>query len=350
MRFRELRRSLALLIVAANAAIIVWLWLHDGGISDVHDTASLLTSLGRITGLLGAYLLLIQVLLLARLRRLEALFGFDRLTVFHRTNGKLCFYLILAHVALVTAGYALTDKISLWSEMTDLWTIYSGIPDAVFGTALLIAVVISSFVVLRRRLRYEAWYVIHLTAYLVVALAWSHQLPTGNDFILNPRAAIWWSALYVITLALIIVFRIGLPILFAFQYQLKVADVQSEGSNVVSLLLTGRNLKRMGARAGQFFLWRFVTPRLMWESHPFSLSSAPDGHSLRITVKNLGDFTGRIGEIKTGTRVIGVGPFGLFTEEMRQCERPRSSRAASASPRSDPWSKRCRAMSIWCIA
>ncbi|HCG03205.1 MAG TPA: oxidoreductase [Chloroflexi bacterium] len=321
MRFRELRRSLALLIVAANAAIIVWLWLHDGGISDVHDTASLLTSLGRITGLLGAYLLLIQVLLLARLRRLEALFGFDRLTVFHRTNGKLCFYLILAHVALVTAGYALTDKISLWSEMTDLWTIYSGIPDAVFGTALLIAVVISSFVVLRRRLRYEAWYVIHLTAYLVVALAWSHQLPTGNDFILNPRAAIWWSALYVITLALIIVFRIGLPILFAFQYQLKVADVQSEGSNVVSLLLTGRNLKRMGARAGQFFLWRFVTPRLMWESHPFSLSSAPDGHSLRITVKNLGDFTGRIGEIKTGTRVIGVGPFGLFTEEMRQCER-----------------------------
>ncbi len=205
--------------------------------------------------------------------------------------------------------------------MTDLWTIYSGIPDAVFGTALLIAVVISSFVVLRRRLRYEAWYVIHLTAYLAVALAWSHQLPTGNDFILNPRAATWWSALYVITLALVIVFRIVLPLLFAFQYQLKVADVQPEGPNVVSLLLTGRNLERMGARAGQFFLWRFLTPRLMWESHPFSLSSAPDGQSLRITVKNLGDFTGRIGEIKTGTRVIGVGPFGLFTEEMRQCER-----------------------------
>jgi hypothetical protein len=68
MRFRGLHRSLALLIVAANAAIIVWLWLHDSGISDIHDTVSLLTSLGRITGLFGAYLLLIQVLLLARLR------------------------------------------------------------------------------------------------------------------------------------------------------------------------------------------------------------------------------------------------------------------------------------------
>ena len=68
MRFRGLHRSLALLIVAANATIIVWLWLHDSGISDIHDTVSLLTSLGRITGLFGAYLLLIKVLLLARLR------------------------------------------------------------------------------------------------------------------------------------------------------------------------------------------------------------------------------------------------------------------------------------------
>jgi predicted ferric reductase/uncharacterized protein with FMN-binding domain len=312
---------LTLTVVLANAVVLVGLWLHDGGILGVHSVASLLSSLGRITGLLGAYLLLIQVLLLARLRRLEALVGFDRLTVWHRTNGKVCFYLILAHVALITAGYTLTDRISLWAEVTALWTIYSGIPDAAIGTILLTAVVVTSFMVVRRRLRYQAWYGIHLTSYLAVALAWFHQLPTGNDFILNPGAAVWWSALYIVTLALVIVFRLLLPILFAFQYQLKVADVRVEGPNVVSLRLTGRNLRRMGARAGQFFLWRFLTPRLIWESHPFSLSAAPDGQSLRITVKNLGDFTRTIGEIKLGTRVIGVGPFGLFTEEMRRCER-----------------------------
>lgn len=321
MRSRWLGISFASLIVAANAAILLWLWLHDGGISGVHDTASLLTSLGRITGLFGAYLLLIQVLLLARLRRFEALVGFDRLTVWHRINGKVCFYLILAHVVLITGGYTLMDHISLWAEVTNLWTIYSGIPDAVIGTALLVAVVVTSFVVLRQRLRYEAWYGIHLTSYLAVALAWFHQLPTGNDFLLNPGAATWWSALYIVTLALVIVFRAWLPLLFAFQYQLKVAEVRMEGPNVVSLRLTGRNLRRMRARAGQFFLWRFLTPRLVWESHPFSLSAAPDGQSLRITVKHLGDFTSRMGQIKPGTRVIGVGPFGLFTEEMRQCER-----------------------------
>lgn len=320
-RSRRLGISFASLIVAANAAILVLLWLHDGGVSGVHDTAGLLTSLGRITGLFGAYLLLIQVLLLARLRRLEAFIGFDRLTVWHRFNGKICFYLIVAHVILITAGYTLTDHSALWTEAQSLWTVYPGIPDAVIGTMLLVAVVITSFVVLRRRLRYEAWYVIHLMSYLAVALAWFHQLPTGNDFILNASAAVWWSALYIVTLALVVVFRLWLPILFAFQYQLTVADVQMEGPNVVSLRLTGRNLRRMEARAGQFFLWRFLTPRLIWESHPFSLSAAPDGQSLRITVKHLGDFTSRMGEIKRGTRVIGVGPFGLFTAEMRTCER-----------------------------
>ena len=62
------------------------------------------------------------------------------------------------------------------------------------GTGLLLVVVASSAVIVRRRLRYEAWYLVHLTAYAAVVLAWFHQLPTGNDFILNPRAAMYWTA------------------------------------------------------------------------------------------------------------------------------------------------------------
>src|SRR5579875_751638 len=71
-------------VVLANAGVIVWLWAHGGNISAVHGTGDLLTSLGRLTGLLGAYLALLQVLLLSRLPPLEGLLGFDRLTVWHR--------------------------------------------------------------------------------------------------------------------------------------------------------------------------------------------------------------------------------------------------------------------------
>ena len=83
----------------------------------------------------------------------------------------------------------------------------------------------------------------------------------------------------------------------------------------MSLRITGRDLDRLRARAGQFFLWRFLTAALWGTAHPFSLSAAPDGRSLRITVKGLGDHTARIAQIPPGTRVVAEGPFGVFTDE-----------------------------------
>src|SRR5207247_2261420 len=98
-------------IVVANAAVIVWLWVHGGNASDDLSTGELLTSLGRLTGLLGSYAALLQVLLLARLPWIERLAGFDRLRVWHRWNGHACLDLVLAHVFLSVWGYAAMDKV-----------------------------------------------------------------------------------------------------------------------------------------------------------------------------------------------------------------------------------------------
>ena len=54
-------------------AAIVGLWVYGKNISGVHGWGDLWTSIGRLTGLLSAYLALIQVLLLARLPWLERL-------------------------------------------------------------------------------------------------------------------------------------------------------------------------------------------------------------------------------------------------------------------------------------
>ena len=69
---------------------------------------------------------------------------------------------------------------------------------AIAGLALLVAVVVTSAVAVRRRLRYETWYFVHLYAYLAVALAFSHQLATGTDFVAPPGARAYWYALYVV--------------------------------------------------------------------------------------------------------------------------------------------------------
>jgi predicted ferric reductase len=308
-------------VVVANAAAIVLLWIQGGNVSGLRTTGALLTSLGRVTGLLGAYLALLQVLLLARLPPLERLAGFDRLTVWHRLNGKACLYLVLAHVALTTLGYAANDRIPIPREVASLLGDYTGMVAATVGTALMVLVVVTSLVIVRRRLPYEAWYLVHLTAYAGIALAWVHQIPTGNDLTANPTAAAYWTALYLVTLALLVTFRIAWPVVGAFRYRLRVAEVVADGPGVVSLRITGRHLDRLRAHAGQFFLWRFLDRGRWWASHPFSLSAAPDGRSLRITIKDVGDFTGRIGGVAPGTRVVAEGPFGVFTDVVRRRDR-----------------------------
>ena len=306
--------------VAGNAALMVYLWVHGGNVSDDLSTGELLTSLARITGLLGAYSALLQVLLLARLPPVERLFGFDRLTVWHRWNGHACLDLILAHVVLSVWGYALMDKISLPNEVTTMLGggVYPGMITATVGTALLIAVVVTSVVIVRRRLRYEAWYAVHLLAYAGIALAWFHQIPTGNELVLDRVAADYWRALYLGTLGLLVAFRFLGPAVNALRHRLRVAEVIEEGPGIVSLRITGRRLDRLDASPGQFFLWRFLDRRRWWASHPFSLSAAPDGRSLRITVKALGDFSSRLAEITPGTHVVAEGPFGVFTEASRR--------------------------------
>jgi ferredoxin-NADP reductase len=138
--------------------------------------------------------------------------------------------------------------------------------------------------------------------------------------VLDRVAADYWRSLYVATLAFLVVFRVLVPIAAAFTYRLRVAEVVEEGPGVVSLRIDGRRLDRLKAQPGQFFLWRFLTPGRVWTSHPFSLSRAPDGRSLRITVKALGDHSARLVRIPIGTRVLAEGPFGVFTEAARRRE------------------------------
>jgi predicted ferric reductase len=185
----------------------------------------------------------------------------------------------------------------------------------------MIGTVVTSLVIVRRRLRYEAWYAVHLLVYLAIALAWFHQIPTSNELTVNPTAATNWMSLYVATAALLVWFRILVPVIQAVRYQMRVDSVTVEGPGVVSLRISGRRLERLHARAGQFFLWRFLSQGRWWQCHPFSLSEAPTGQSLRISVKASGDFTARIGEIRPGTRVVTEGPFGVFTGLARRRER-----------------------------
>jgi predicted ferric reductase len=308
-------------LVVANAAVVVGLWLRDGGLGALHDRGGVLTGAGQLAGLTGTYAVLVEVLLMSRIGWLERWIGFDRLAVWHRWTGFASVTLLVGHAVLITLGYAASSGQSIPTQVGDFVRHYPDVLMSIVGLALFLAIAVTSVRAARRRISREAWYSLHLYVYLAIALSFAHQLATGTDFSSDALARAWWISLYVAVFGAIAAWRIGRPLRFNLRHRLWIHAVRPEADGVVSVYIAGRHLEEIDATAGQFFLWRFLTGTGWAKAHPFSLSAAPTRRFLRITVKDLGDDTGRMQRLQPGVRIFAEGPYGTFTAERRT--RPR---------------------------
>jgi len=305
-------------VLGLNAVVILAMWLRHGGLDDLGAPGAILTAIGQLAGLYAAYLALIQLVLMSRSPWLDQVFGMDRLAWAHRWLGFATVWLIVAHGIFIVTGYALGDGRGILDEAWLLVTTFQWVLPATIGGVLFIAIGISSVRAARRALSYEAWFLLHLLAYAAIALGLLHQLVVGADFMHDPLARIYWIAQFVLAFALILLFRVGAPIALNLRHRLRVARVVREGPGLTSIYVTARHLDRLPVRSGQYFVWRFLDGPGWWHGHPFSLSSAPNGEWLRITVKALGDGTRSLQRLAAGTRVLVEGPYGVLTGARRR--------------------------------
>ena len=305
-------------IVATLLAIgllVAGMWVVHGGLQRLGTPAGLATGLGQITALVGTYLALAQIVLMARVPWIDHVVGSDKLMAWHRWLGIGTITLILSHVVLTTTGWAMSSGSGVIKEFLALNGIWD-ILIATVGSVLLAMVAITSVRAIRRRLSYETWYGLHLYAYIGIALSFLHQVTIGADFIGDPVAVWFWSGLYAVTFGLLIWYRVLTPIYVSARHRLRVAAVVPEAQNVVSIYLVGRDLDRLPVHAGQFFHVRFLRRGGWWRPHPFSISAAPNGEYLRLTIKDLGDDSHRMMTMPVDTPVFIEGPYGAFTPEV----------------------------------
>ncbi|MFE1342061.1 ferric reductase-like transmembrane domain-containing protein [Streptomyces sp. NPDC058733] len=319
-RIRPRRSPAAVLLfaVAAGAAAVLWLWWRNTP-SIADDTGRILGA-GRITGLLAGYLMALVVLQMARVPALERRVGSDRVARWHAMSGRYTLCLVLAHIVLIMWGYALQAGRSVTDIVRQTVDSVTQLPDmgkAAIGTALLLVIGLLSVGGVRRRLGYDTWYHVHLLTYAAVFLTFWHQISTGNDFAVEPAAKTFWYGLYGTVTALVLWYRILTPLRLNLRHRMRVEAVVEETPGIVSVLIGGTKLHRMGAEAGQFFRWRFLAPGMRFSSHPYSLSAAPRPGMLRITVKAIGDHSSRLRDLTPGTRVWAEGPYGALTAQRR---------------------------------
>ena len=189
---------------------------------------------------------------------------------------------------------------------------------ATVALLLMVAIAATSVYSIRRRMRRERWWAVHLLMYLSLALAFAHEIALGPSFVGHPLTRLVWSVAWASTAGLVLAYRFGLPLYRTLVHRLEVVEVHGEGPGVVSVICRGRHLDRLAVAGGQFFEWRFLTRGMWWQAHPFSLSARPRPPFLRLTVKAVGDYSSEVARLQPGTRVAIEGPYGTFTTHARR--------------------------------
>jgi predicted ferric reductase len=273
-----------------------------------------LTSIAVLLALAGTSAFAVNLVLGARLRPVEALFGgLERMYKAHRLNGELAFLLLLGHVVFILASRATIST----STALDLlrpsagWTVFAGV---LAFAGMVVAIVLTLFV----RLGHELFVYVQRSFGIVFLGATYHVFTTEGA-----RAQSEALNLYMATLATLgvaaFVYRSVLGSLLVRRRKYRVAAVNRLDDFVTEVVMEPRN-RSLTYAPGQFLFVNFrepfseqFPPFLRNQFHPFSITSAPDEPRLRITVKAVGDYTRALRSLAPGTAAVVEGPYGSFS-------------------------------------
>ncbi|WP_062377184.1 ferredoxin reductase family protein [Demequina pelophila] len=298
------------------AAVGIALFVASGGLL-ANSPLDWVYAAGRAAGIVAAVLVLTQVTLVSRAPWVERALGHDRAAATHTRLGKVAFIAMLAHVGIITAASASYDERSIFAQTAAFWDLGWFMVAAQAGFGLVTVVVATSLAAVRSRWRYERWHAIHLLMYVAIAAVVPHQFLEGSTFRDGGLAWWFWFLLYAGAIGSFVAYRIVRPLVRSARHGLRVAQVTAHDDGSTSIVVEGADLDRLGARPGQFMLWRFLDRRRWAQAHPYSLSRAPRRDSLRLTVKPSGDHSASLRDLRPGTRVIAEGPLGVFSNVAR---------------------------------
>ena len=270
--------------------LVTFWWVADGGVTDLTGWATGLTSVGRLIGLVASVLLLVQVLLMARVPVLERAFGQDRLAALpparrvhllqpdarpHRPH----------HLGLRRRSADRRTPATLW----DLTVDYPGMLLAAAGTAGLVMVVVTSIKAARGGCATSRGTCCTSTPTSASASRCRTSSGPGSSSSARPAAPCSGGALWVAAAGAVLVWRVGAPARgAALRHRLRVTSVVPRGRRRrVGVRRPGAACDRL-PRRGRAVLHLAVPRRARAgpARNPYSLSAAPDGRSLRITVKD----------------------------------------------------------------
>ena len=281
-----------LLFLPAIAMLISWI------------PRDIIVNVSVLLGFIGLALAGLQLIPIAKLNWLADALDMDKVYSTHHLISILAIVLVLLHPVILL----ITNKVFRAG-----FALYSGW----IGLAGLILIGLTSGLRKKLNLGYVPWLGLHnlLTAIILVFGLW-HMFRV-NYYMEIPLVR-WVWIIEIIVMALIILFIRVIHPLAVGRKPFKVESVEAEPNGVYSLNLLPDGHAGVPFNAGQI-AW-ISTGKTPWvlSRNPFSYagSDVAPGGRIRFAIKELGDFTSTIKDLKPGDRVFVDGPYGYFNLKM----------------------------------
>ena len=277
------------------------------------DTAkNIVENFGKLAGLAGMALFAWAVILSARFKIYNRMFhGLDNTYRAHHNIGLAAFILLLIHPVLITFRYFLSSPTSAYEFLKP--SLAS--PFRALGSIALFLMVLSILVTLYVNVKYEIFILVQRALGLVLFIGAVHAVFVGNSDLGPTSIGILSLQVYFVVLigaaAAVYIYRSIFHKNFSKFYNYKVENIKKMGDIYDLELVTSE--APMQYKPGQFAFIKVDTTGLLSQSHPFSMSSRPGTNKISFGIKNLGDYTLALGDIKTGSTIKVDGPYGTFS-------------------------------------
>jgi len=266
-----------------------------------------------ILGFVGLTMAGWQLAPISRFTPAQKLFNLDRLYRFHHLLSLLSALFVTVHYLLLLLNFEAGIGINSWALA--LLNIFTAPLRAKMGVISILAYVLITITsVFRKQLRldYDVWRILHdIFTLLLVGGGLTHALLVGRYTAAPAMKALLWfeTALWVLAALYI---RVIKP-LQQLRRPYKIVEVREEVENVFSLILEPQGFDLPDFHPGQVAWLTVRRSPFSLRRHPFSISSSVyNRKQFTFTIKELGDFTKTVRDLKKGETVYVDGPFGYY--------------------------------------
>jgi predicted ferric reductase len=295
-----------IIVILSAIPVIIWAFMEPLGLR-FSGLNSITTSLGQIFGLVGMVLFSINLILAGRFKWLDKYFkGLDKVYVNHAKLGAISFSFLLFHPLFLVVKYvtfSIRDAGMFFVPFVNM-----PITWGIISLLLMILLICLTFYF---RMKYQNWKLSHKFMVVVFIFAIMHTFLISSDISRNNLLR-YYILILAISGLIISIRKAFVDKFLNNKFKYKVIKGLELNKDILEIEMEPLNNK-MSFESGQFAFFSFISGLVGSESHPFSISSSNKENNLKITVKNLGDYTSQLKNIKNGDLVLIEGPFGHFS-------------------------------------